>query len=515
MTTRPNILMILADQHNAGWFGGIGHPQARTPNFDAFMGSAVRFTNAYAQNTICTPSRISILSGQYCHNHGSYGLSGPSAPAPGNLFRHGRAHGYRTAAYGKTHLPTSPRNWLADDLDEFGDTYEMADGLFGRSAYLDELESLGLRDVEDSWHNTSGTYGQGSIRMDAMPSRMPYEHTQEVWCARRAMRFMQEAGDRPFCIQVAFQRPHHPLLPQQRFWDLYPEDLELPETFRQAVEHRPPHFRRIWEAQRGQPWDYAREGEDVETGFRRAWRGTLACVSQIDDVFGMLMRFLDEQGLAENTIVVYSSDHGAYHGIHGIREKAPGICSNEVCRVPLLYRVPGVTAGGTTQPALVENVDLAPTLLSLCDLPPLDCADGLDLSGLLRDGTGEPHRAVFTENAWSRSVRWDRWRLVHYPQGMFDGADEGELYDLEDDPCESRNRYRDPACRATVEEGRRLLLDWLIQTTRVTTVQPADYEAPTRDETVPHRRVYPVASDGRAPAALQPRFRSDRLITYL
>lgn len=207
----------------------------------------VRFTNACAPNTICTPSRVSILSGQYCHNHGYYGLSGPAPRGLDNFLRHFRRCGYRTAAYGKLHLPEAPRNWIADDVDEFGDTYETADGVFGKSAYLDELERLGLRELEDSWHNKSGVYGERTIQMDAMVSKLPYEHTQEVWCARQAMQFIAQVPDRPFCIEVALQRPHHPLLPQQRFWDLYPADLALPPTHDQSPEHRPPNFRQAWE----------------------------------------------------------------------------------------------------------------------------------------------------------------------------------------------------------------------------------------------------------------------------
>jgi choline-sulfatase/uncharacterized sulfatase len=512
---RVNVLMILADQHNAGWFGCAGHQQALTPNFDAFAATAVRFTNAYSQNTICTPSRVSVLSGQYCHNHGYYGLSGPSGPAPGNLFRHFRAHGYRTAAYGKLHLPTSPRNWIADDVDEFGDTYEMADGQFGRSVYLQELEELGLREVEDSWHNTSGTYGPHSIQLDSMPSKMPYEHTQERWCAKRAMKFIGQESGKPFCIQIALQRPHHPLLPQQEFWGLYPEDIQLPDAMGEYPAHRSPQFRAVWESQHSAPWDYAAPGESVAHGYRRAWRGTLACVSQMDDVFGRLMQFLDDNGLADNTIVIYSSDHGAYHGIHGIREKAPGICSNEVCRIPLLWRVPGVTPGGTVHNALVQAVDLAPTLTALCGLPPMACADGHDLSPLLKGDVDQIHRNAVTENAWSKAIRWERWRLVHYPRGMFDGADEGELYDIESDPGETRNLYHDPDFQDVVEDGRRLLLDWLVTTTRVVTTQPAVYEAPIRNETVPHYRHYPLTSGGRAPSTLQPTNKKNRNHFYL
>ncbi|MCF7688738.1 MAG: sulfatase-like hydrolase/transferase, partial [Cephaloticoccus sp.] len=381
-STPYNVLMILADQHYAGLMGCAGFAGVQTPHLDALAAAGVRFSNAYCQNPICTPSRVSILSGQYCQNHGYFGLSGPAPTGLPNLFRHFKAAGYRTAAYGKLHLPESPRNWIADDVDEFGDAYESPDGELGKSEYLAELERLGLRDLEDSWHNRSGTYGPGSLSADAMPSKLPYAHTMERWAADRAMAFAVADHSRPFCIQLAFQRPHHPLLPQREFWDRYSEDIDLPATFDHQPVGRPPHFQAMWQQFRNQPWDYAEPGEDFHTGARRAWRGTLACITQMDDVVGRVTNFLREHDLDENTIVIYGSDHGAYHGIHGIQEKAPGICSDAVCRVPMIWRVPGDTEGGMVCAGLGENIDMAPTLAGLCGTGPMETADGADLAPL-------------------------------------------------------------------------------------------------------------------------------------
>ena len=510
--SRNNVLMVLADQHNATMLGAAGHPQALTPNLDRFAASGVRFTNAFAQNTICTPSRVSILSGQYCHNHGYYGLSGPTNAGLGNLFRHFRRHGYRTAGYGKLHLPDSPRNWVADDVDVFADTYETADGVTGDSPFLSYLQERGLRRYEDSWHNAE-EYGPGTISHDAMPSKLPYDHTQERWCADRAMELMRENGDRPFFIQVAFQKPHHPLLPSREFWDRYSDDVELPPTIDHDPSGRPPHFREAWRRFHNRAWDYGREGEGSEAGARRAWRGTLACVTQVDDVFGRLLAFLDESGLSDNTIVIYSSDHGSYHGIHGIEEKAPGICSDAVCRVPMIWRVPGMSRDVVTD-ALVEAVDMAATLPQLCGLPPMECVDGLDISSLLAGGGAEVRPCAVTENPWSKSIRWGRWRMVHYPRMMFDEPC-GELYDMESDPEERSNRYADPTFAPVVHEGLCLLADWLITTTRVVTTQPTLRADDSRGLHLNGAKQYPACPDGRAPNRVQPRFRDDNALSYL
>jgi choline-sulfatase/uncharacterized sulfatase len=519
--SRPNVLMVISDQHNASLMGCAGHEQVKTPNLDRFARESVRFANAYAQNTICTPSRVSILSGQYCHNHGIYGLSGPRPEGLDNFMRHFKKHGYRTAGFGKLHLPNSPRNWIADDLDRFGDTYELPDGTHGDSEYFRYLQEHGVREKEDSWHNP-WKYGEDTISLDARPSELPFEHTQEVWCAREAMNFIEEEPDQPFCIKVSFQKPHHPLLPNKKFWDMYPEDLELPSTINLEPGHRPGPFQRAWNNFHDQEWDYKDLGGDWEAGARRAWRGTLACISQVDDVFGRLLNFLEEHGLADNTIVIYGSDHGAYHGIHGIAEKAPGICSDAVCRVPMVWRVPGMNNVGEVRNQLIENVDMCPTLISLCGLPPMETVDGLDASGLLEGTEDELHEIAVTENAYNKALRWGKWRFVHYQSDLFEkDGDVGELYDMEADPNEMRNLYHDPKHQNVVNTCRKLLLEWLIRTTRLTTTQPAvkkripetgdgDYQTEDRDYLRTGgsaKFVYPTTSDGRAPNRFQPRFR--------
>ena len=486
--------MVVADQMHADWMGQLGKVPVETPHLDRFAKTSTRFNRAYTQNSICTPSRVSILSGQYPHNHGYYGLIGPARPELNNLFRQFRSAGYRTAAYGKLHLPMDPESWVLQDLDEFGDTYEDGHGTMGRSEYLSDLEANGVRDLEDSWHNTNA-YGEASIPIDAMPSKMPYEHTMEMWSARKAMRFMENSPDQPFLVQVNFQKPHHPLLPQKQFWDRYEGVDTMPPGWDLPPDGRPPHFRRRWEAWRHETrYDFARTGENFGDAVRRGWRGTLACVTQIDDVFGRLLDFLDSHNLAENTIVVFCSDHGAYHGMFGMMEKSPGICSDAVCRVPLLVRVPQLRDPMPESDALVESIDLAPTLCALADVPPMPEADGKDITPLFRGEGGIREEAV-TENALSKSIRWEQWRYVHYPKAMFEGEDIGELYNIEDDPLEMRNLYPHPDFKAVVEESRNRLLDWSVRTTRTLTLHRPRENWPTAAEG--------MVSDRRAPAPLQ------------
>lgn len=479
-----NVLLLLSDQHLATCLGHEGHPQVKTPNLDRLAVQSTRFRQAYTQNPICTPSRTSILSGQYCHNHGYYGLSGPAPRALPSFFSHFKGQGYRTAGIGNLHTPNDPRNWLESHLDVFLDYCESVDGKGEQTPFYDKLRKLGLLEKEDLhfFHHNS------KYMLEGFPSPLPFELSQEGWCVEEAVKFMDGCQGRPFCIEVSLQRPHQPFTPDKRFWEMYPEDLALPPTLEQDPSGRPPHFQSAYAWFRKMNWPI--EPNHFEAGARRLWRGYLGCVSHVDHAVGLLLDYLDRSGLARSTILIYTADHGAYSGAHGLPEKAPGICSDAVCRVPMIWRVPDASSPGSVCHQLVELVDIAPTIASLCGLPPMPTADGRDISGLLRGDHPPVREVAATEHPWSKAIRWKQWRFVHYQREMFGGKDVGELYDLERDPEETRNLYSDPDHQGIVQECRRLLLEWLIRTTRVVTVWPAlDWSR--------HPYDYQTAGDGK------------------
>jgi arylsulfatase len=463
-----NVLYVMSDQHQAACMGVEGHPQAITPNMDGLAQRGVRFMRCYTQHPICTPSRTSIFSGQYCHNHGYYGLSGPppAVDLP-SVFQHFRRHGYRTSLVGKVHTPDEPTNWLATHCDRIGDVCSYHGENRGLSAeYHAYLEALGLLEKEDS--NRLPEF-PGTQQHEGRPSNLPYRHTVEGWTVSETIRFIDESGDRPFFAVASLPRPHECYTPDRRFWDMYPDDLALPPTIHNTAAHRPPHFQIMVEGLKKHEWLI--EPKTFDAGSRRVWHAYLACITQVDYALGELLNHLQRTGRDENTIVVYGSDHGAYSGTFGVPEKAPGICSEAVCRVPQIWYVPGLTEKGLVSHQLVENIDITPTLVSLCNLPLMETTDGHDLSPLLK-GDGEPVREVaVTENVWSKALRWGPWRFVFYPRALF-GADVGELYDLENDPNETKNLYHDAAAQGTVSECRRLLLEWLILSTRYVTALP-------------------------------------------
>lgn len=465
----PNILFILSDQHNAKVLGHQGHPQVKTPHLDRLAAEGVRFDCAITQNPICTPSRMSFLSGQYCHNHGYYGLSGPNPGGLPTVLGHFRAAGYRTAAIGKIHCP---EYWVEDDSDVFQEVY--AGCSIGKrveyDAYLDQKGLLQERDDCIYPEQTAKRYQS----LDGRASRLKYEDCVEAWIARETIRFMDasvQAG-RPFIAHASLPRPHQLYAPSEPFWSMYDGPLSFPPNLDYDMSLKAPHLRQTAEAFRHPDW-LVFEPKTVEAGRRRKLQGYLGCVSQVDRAVGDMLDWLRTRGLEHDTLVVYSSDHGDYACEHGSMEKAPGICSDAITRIPFIWRWPGHCKPGHVAREIVEAVDVAPTLCALAGLPSLETADGRDLTPLLRGEARTLHKIGVTEFAWSRSVRKDRYRYVYYAPEMFpteypNGF--GELYDLETDPWEMHNLHFEASYAPLVRELKADLLDWLVTTTRPVSV---------------------------------------------
>jgi choline-sulfatase/uncharacterized sulfatase len=493
-TDRPNVLFILSDQHNAKVLGHKGHPDVKTPNLDRMATEGVRFDNAITQNPICTPSRVSWLSGQYCHNHGYYGLSGPEPKGLPTVLGHFRKAGYRTAAIGKIHCP---ENWVENDSDLCHDTCGCSIG--GRSGeYAAYLEEKGLSNLED--HGSMQEFGdRGRQTVEGRPSKVSYEDGQEGWSVRKATEFMEQCAtdDVPFFSHVSLPKPHQCYTPAKEFWGLYDESkLTLPPNADYDMKDKAPHLRQMADGWHTRDWQLF-EPKTFEAGRLRKLHGYLGNISHVDHAVGQLLDWLDENNQSENTIVVYSSDHGEYACEHGIMEKAPGICSDAITRIPMIWRWPERFKAGHVAGEIVETVDMANTLCALTGLDAMETADGKNISHMLRGESGEVRSIGVTEFAWSKSVRKGKHRLVYYPREMF--ADEypegfGELYNVEDDPWEMRNLFFHPGYAKVIGELQRELTDWLITTARPATILPA---AKQTSEQAALRYNNAVNSDGK------------------
>lgn len=490
MSKRPNILFIITDQHNAKVLGHKGHPDVKTPTLDHLAAEGVRFENAITQNPICTPSRMCYHSGQYAHNHGYYGLSGPNPGGLPTIFGYFRRAGYRTAAIGKIHCP---EYWVEDDVDLFRETGGTSIG--GNPEYRAYLSAQGvLQDADYSRFQEQPSGGGQS--WDGRVSRMRYEDTPEGWSAREAIAFMQHctAEDHPFLVEVSLPRPHQIYAPSEPFWSMYDEDdLTLPPNidYDMAAAHKAPHLRALAEHCKTGDWTLF-EPRTYAAGRMRKLHGYLGCVTQCDYAVGEMLAWLRENGLDEDTIVIYATDHGDYATEHGIMEKAPGICADAITRIPFIWRWTGHFASNHIVEEIVETVDVANTLCALAGLDLMQTADGKDISHLLRGESGDVHKIGVTEFAWSKSVRKGKYRFVYYPPDMFaeqyplDEYPNGfaELYDIEADPWEMQNLYFDPAYAPVVAELKADLLEWLITTTRPKTSLGLD--VPPGDAMVTH-----------------------------
>jgi choline-sulfatase/uncharacterized sulfatase len=471
---RPNILFVLSDQHNAKLLSHKGHPDVKTPNLDRLAGEGIRFDNAITQSPICTPSRVSFISGQYPHNHGYYGLCGPNPQGLTTILGHFRDSGYVTAAIGKIHCP---EYWVEDDSDVFLETTNTSVG--GMPEYESYLRERGVKEAYSQGHLRSAD-GRYQL-LDGYASPEKFEDSPEGWIAQNANSFLSARADdaKPFLLHLSFNKPHQPYAPVREFWDMYPPGaISLPPNADYEMKHKAPNLLRTRREQEGGEWT-AFEPTNYEAGRLRKQRGYLGNISQVDRALGLVLNRLEELGLDGNTIVVYSSDHGDYAGEHGIIEKAPGICSDAVTRIPMIWRVPNGPSNHRHD-QIVEAVDLAPTLCSLAGVDALPTADGSDLSPLLLGESSAALSAVgsrigVTETPFAKSIRKGRYRFVYYPKSRFpedypDGF--GELYDLEADPWEMNNLYFQESYREVIDEIRQDFVDWLVTSTRVKTAQP-------------------------------------------
>lgn len=496
---RPNVLFLMSDQHNAKCLGCYGHPQVATPNLDALAAGGVRFESAFVQNPICTPSRMCYLSGQYCHNHGYYGLKGPTPPRLPSLFSHFREQGYRTGAVGKIHLPDE---WIEPHCDLHAEA--MAHFMDDPPGYREWLAER----TDQPMHNEQSVDG----RPDWLPKELDYD---SGWAVERTREFLAAGGDQPFLLWLTFYKPHQEYSPAEEFWNLY-DDPWLPPSCDDDGGGKLHPTRRMLAGYHANPPHRYGTGTYHDLR-RRKQRGYLGNISQVDWAVGQVLAMLDELGLRDDTIVVYTSDHGDYACEHGLLEKAPGIAADAICRVPWIWSWPGHLPEGETRRQLVESIDLAPTLADLCGLPALEMWDGHALTEILKEDGAEVREAAFTENPWTKAVATDRYRLTWTPSSMYPNDPvQGELYDRLDDPWERHNLYHDPGYAPVVRRLERILADWLVTSTRPVTAWPIPPHGSLPGGRDLHNRGgAPYPEDGKTSPASLSRARNGNRETYL
>jgi arylsulfatase A-like enzyme len=489
-----NVLLITTDQQRADTLGCEGNPLRATPRLDALAARGTRYSAARTQNPLCQPARASILTGTYPSTHGvtCNGVDLPADAEARSIATLLANAGFATVIIGKAHfatafpyLPTGKvesvegsarvdRDWCGPyfgfdhaELMLFGHNLRIAE-LMGRWNWIYGPPPFGLHYARYLFRDG---FERGAERIRLMQpeaaggvwdqtqtwrNALPEEDHPTTWIADRAIDWLQGV-DEPFFAWVSFADPHHPMDPPAPWSDRYAaaDALEiLPEVHADEFEGKPPLHRILSQGLRGRPLEWANPGGATLTReeLARMTAGYYGMVAQLDHAIGRVIDVLDERGIADETLVIVTTDHGEFLGEHQLIFKGP-FGYDSLLRVPLLLRGPGIAAGAVVD-APVGTIDLAPTILG---------AAGLEVPAWM-EGTalGESTREyVLTENDFQivasipmRTITTADYKLHRYLDAPF-----GELYDLGEDPGEVVNRYDDPAYEGTRSDLEVLLDD--------------------------------------------------------
>ena len=451
----PNILWICTDQQRYDSLRCYGNGLVTTPNLDQLAAAGVLFEQAYCQSPVCAPSRASFLTGRYPRTT-RLRQNGQALPPDEVLVTRLLAEaGYLGGLAGKLHLsachpkvcPTTERR-IDDGYTVFNWSHH-PDPEWPGNEYGSWLEAQGLR------YERRPFGGSRYVQTSMAP-----EHHHTTWCADRAIDFIEQTAGtgRPWFCSVNFFDPHHPFDPPLSYLERYLdrlEDLPPPNYMEGELSDKPPFQQLDHQGAYNQPglFPFAAMNADDHRLIRAAY---LAMVVLIDEQVGRLRAALERTGQAGQTLVIAMSDHGEMLGDHGLYLKGPYFYEPAI-RVPLLVAWPGVLTPARRSGALVELVDLAPTLLEAAGLPRAPGMQGRSLWPLL---TGQAkldehrddvyceyyHAMPVHQNppAYATMLRTRRHKLA-----VMHRLAQGELYDLEQDPGENLNRWNDPACQAT------------------------------------------------------------------
>jgi len=430
---QPNLLFLITDGQQAGTV----EPSTlcQTPHLDKLAATGVRFKRCYTPNPICSPTRASLMTGLFPHSHGMVDCTHAVEPFRAKL-KAGlpfwsqtlQAAGYHTAYFGKWHIERTNR------LENFGfDTYEVEQyhQRLGLVELDDQMQIRGM--VQQKGYRGFPLYGVIDEPVEAAPEYQLYSD---------GIKFLQQAAqdpDRPWALFLSTEAPHDPWVVPRAYYDRYdPADVPRPPSFDDDLSDRPTIYRRIQQVWRQMEWPQ----------FAQATACYYAFCSLVDDQIGRILAALQELGQTENTIVVFTVDHGDYVGAHRLMLKGvPAF--EEVYRVPLILRGPGIPAGRQVE-QVISLIDLAPTLVQLTTGGEFPC-HGRSLLPLLQSEQPEWQSEAFAEFHGQRFFYTQRtlWRDNY--KYIFNGFDEDELYDLAADPYEMRNLIRDPAFQPVLE----------------------------------------------------------------
>jgi arylsulfatase len=471
---RPNILFIMTDQQRWDCVGANGNKIIKTPNLDRLAARGANFTHAFVASPVCVPSRVSFFTGRYAHSHHNRVNYTPLDRREVLMQPRLKEVGYRTGVVGKLHYYPPTRE---EAIRTGFDAVELHDGSSITDLWSDYVKWQRANDPQK-------LKNYRALANDIAPGKNPFrsmldaKYTDTAWTGERSRAILKDlaAGAEPFFFYVSFWKPHSPYEVAAPYDSMYDGvQIPIPETVSlETTKNLPLPVQKL--AMRGGLPDLNRE--QVEW----AYRSYYATITHVDREIGELLDALEATGKADNTIIVFSSDHGDQLFEHTITGKNCFFDSS--VRVPFMVSWPGRIKTGQVHDELIETVDLLPTLFELVDIPEPREVQGRSFAPLVADvgRAYEPHAEVFSENIIpevitgrkmqmeyekgkgvagirhpdAKMVRTERWKYCYYPDGY------AELYDLRVDPLEKSNRAGQAGVKEVEMDLRTRLLNWMI-----------------------------------------------------
>ena len=506
-----NILFIMFDQLRWDYLSCAGHPHLHTPNIDALAADGVRFTRAYCQSPVCGASRMSFYTGRYCHSHGATWNRVPLKVGEHTLGDHLRDNGMECWLVGKTHMKADTEGMArlgipADSIigvrtEQCGfDVYERDDGMRpegpegfyddgGAANYNDWLRERGYQganpwhDFANSARDADGNVLSGWLLENARkPAAIQEEDSETPYMTSRAIEFMEQSGETPWCLHLSYIKPHWPYIAPAPYNDMYGPEHVIPvnRSADELVDMHPVYANYV-NNRVGQSFSRDEVLEHTIPSY-------MGLIKQCDDQMGRLFDYLKSNGLWDNTLIVLTSDHGDYLGDHWMGEK--DLFHDCSAKIPLIMRDPSDHANGTRGTecdALVESIDLAPTFLDVIGAEARPhILEGASLLPFLHGSTPTKWRDyVISENDYGISpgnaalaeqvddprqymVANTRWKYI-YAEGF-----RPMLFDLENDPNELTDLGTSAEHEPIRQEMFEALSAWARRLSQRTTMSPAD-----------------------------------------
>jgi len=472
MDEKLNVLFIITDALRVDHLGCYGNPIVNTPNIDKLASEGVRFRNYFCTNPICMPNRATLATGVYPNVHGVRSNGINLHKDRETIMQSMRKRGWHTAAIGKIHhqfwlAPFKHKYKSAESLDSWTNDnygndpvrknfplpyygYEEVELISGNGTvcaghYTEWLEERAPNIAEDMKKRVKNYDNLFSLFCEEIPDEL-YNTT---WVKDRSIAFLEryaqgKYGDKPFYLHCSFPDPHYPLYPPIEYQDMYkPSDMELPSSFQDVKnlynhKYLGPHLR-------NPPFKKAFLRESTEEEVKKIIALTYASIAYVDACIGQILASLDKLGYSDNTIIMFSSDHGDLMGDHGLLFKGP--CPfNGVLQLPLIWKVPGIKPGVSS--SLVSSIDYPKTILNLLGIKerhhPPDM-QGYDITPILEEPTNKIRDCCFIENDEEVGPLSERIRHLlteDYKLTIYESMPEfGDLYDRKNDPYELKNLW--------------------------------------------------------------------------